>query len=258
MHIFSRQGLNLAYYVHGEGRPVLLIHGITVSFQRNFLNPGWVAAITAAGCQVIGIDLRGHGQSDKPYEKSAYGTDALAGDALALLDHLELDRVGLFGYSLGTSVALDMLLRAPGRFTAATLGGTGDGLIAESTLTMNHVASRLTAVLERTSLPGELPQHESIYWTFATTADGDRHACLAAAQASYPSRDPSSLRTVTCPVLVLSGDSDLVLGTGRKLAAAFPKGEYLEVKDVNHFTLNRDVSAHQAVAKFFAANTSGA
>lgn len=55
----------VAYEMHGTGRPVVMLHGITVSFAGNFGPSGWIPRLVAAGCQVIGIGLFGHGQSDK-------------------------------------------------------------------------------------------------------------------------------------------------------------------------------------------------
>lgn len=253
METISRDGLRLAYYDQGDGSPVLLLHGITVSYQRNFEGPGWVSAIVGRGSRVIGLDLRGHGASDKRYTPEAYGLATLADDALALLDHVGAAKAAVFGYSLGSAVALELLLRAPQRIVAAVLAGTGDGLIGASPLTMNHVASRLSVVLDRQEFPADLPAHESAYWNFAMNG-GDRLACLAAAQASYPAVSAGDLGSVASPVLVVSGSADPVLGTGPRLAAAFPRAEYLEVAGADHFTLTRSPVAQESVANFLAKN----
>jgi non-heme chloroperoxidase len=92
---FTNDGLTLYYEVHGEGLPVVLIHGGTVSFERHYAMYGWIERLNERGLQVIGLDFRGRGKSDKPYDAQAYGTANLASDVLALLDHLKLDRVAM-------------------------------------------------------------------------------------------------------------------------------------------------------------------
>jgi len=109
-----------------------MLHGITVSFAGTFGASGWVPRLVAAGCQVIGMDFRGHGQSDKPREISAYGTTNLADDVVALLDHLGIERASLFGYSLGSIVALRLLHQLPHRTGPSVLMATGDGCSFET------------------------------------------------------------------------------------------------------------------------------
>ena len=70
----KNKDISIYYEQHGKGEPVILVHGITVSFKDNFSNFSWVDKLTENGKQVVGLDLRAHGLSDKPLDASSYGT----------------------------------------------------------------------------------------------------------------------------------------------------------------------------------------
>lgn len=93
MPSFQNAGIRLHFEVCGEGRPLVFLHGGTVSFQANYAAFGWPEKFIARGFQVVGLDFRGHGKSDKPHDARSYGTANVAADVTGLLDHLGLDRV---------------------------------------------------------------------------------------------------------------------------------------------------------------------
>jgi pimeloyl-ACP methyl ester carboxylesterase len=250
MPYFSRDGFSIHHETHGNGPPVVLLHGICVSFAGNFGAYGWIERLCGQGLQVVGMDLRGHGQSDKPHDPSAYGTTHLANDVIALLDHLGLHSVSLMGYSLGSVIALHLLHTHPDRFTRGVLIATGDGLLGLSPYSQAEVAPKLAHALDRPDYPVDLPRHVATYWNFATKVGGDRLAAAAAARAHYPPCTPAEIRHVHCPVLVVSGEQDPVLGTGPRLAQALPHGRYLEIPGADHFNLTLNEQAQKAVATF--------
>jgi pimeloyl-ACP methyl ester carboxylesterase len=231
---------------------VILLHGICVSFAGNFAPWGWIERLTAKGFQVIGMDFRGHGGSDKIYDVAAYGTSKLAGDVIALLDHLAIDRASLIGFSLGSVIALQLLHAAPQRCGPSVLIATGDGLIGIPPYVMAETNPQLIDVLARPEFPADLPPHFAAYWTFATKVGGDRVAALAAASASYPSCSIEDAAKIEVPVLVISGECDPVLGRGPGLAHAIPKGRYVEIPGADHFVLARDETAQVAAVEFLA------
>src|SRR6266566_4978502 len=101
MLAINSNGVSIQYEVHGEGHPIVLVHGFASSFERNWKNPGWVQFLTGHGYQIVGIDVRGHGGSEKLYTSEAYTTEQMSGDLLHLLDHLYIARADLMGYSMG-------------------------------------------------------------------------------------------------------------------------------------------------------------
>jgi pimeloyl-ACP methyl ester carboxylesterase len=101
-------GLHLYYGTHGEGSPLVLLHGGLMSNET--FGPV-IPALVAAGHRVIAPDLQGHGRTadiDRPID-----VRLMADDIAALIRHLGLDRVDLVGYSLGGGVALHTAARFP-------------------------------------------------------------------------------------------------------------------------------------------------
>lgn len=121
----TKDGLKLVVDVEGpaSGEPVLLLHGLAASSVTNWKLPGITRALTDAGFRVIVPDQRGHGRSDAP-EDGRYGP-ALVGDALEVLDALQVPRAHVVGYSMGSLVALRLAATAPGRVRSVFLGGMG-------------------------------------------------------------------------------------------------------------------------------------
>ncbi len=250
MPTVENHSVRIHYEVHGSGHPVVLIHGGTVSFKHNYADFGWIESLNDSGLQVIGLDLRGHGKSDKPHDIESYGTSNLASDVIAVLDQLSLTRVSLIAYSIGTAVALQLLQSAPERFDRAALIATGDGLIGHLPHTFANSLPTLLEVLNRTEYPKDLPKHLSTYWNFVTATNGDWQALRAFAQASYAALPATDASTITIPTLVISGQSDLVLGQGSKLALTLGQGSYIEVPSADHFSLAAAPEVKTAVAHF--------
>ena len=119
---FSSGGVSIAYEVAGEGKPMLLVHGFAATADDNWIRTGWVQALTRARRQAITFDLRGHGASTKLYDPADYTVDKMAGDALALMDHLGIERASLMGYSMGAGIA-HLAAHHGDRFGIVILGG---------------------------------------------------------------------------------------------------------------------------------------
>ena len=242
--------VHIHYEVHGNGHPVVLLHGGTVSFKHNYADFGWIETLSGIGLQVIGLDFRGHGKSGKPHDVESYGTANLASDVLAVLDRLSLPRVSLVAYSIGTVVALHLLQIAAERFDRAALIATGDGLIGHPPHTFAQILPALTVVLDRAEYPRDLPKHLSAYWNFVAATGGDKQALRAFARASYAPLSTSEAAAITIPILVVSGQNDMVLGRGERLAQALGHAKYLEVPGADHFSLAADVGVKAAVTHF--------
>lgn len=101
-------GLEMYYEIHGSGEPVVLLHGAFMTITNNWA--GWIDELSRSR-RVIAVELQGHGRTaDIPREPSA---ENLADDVAALLDHLEIPRTDLIGYSMGGSVAMQAAVRHP-------------------------------------------------------------------------------------------------------------------------------------------------
>lgn len=120
---FDSAGVRIHYEAEGRGDPVILIHGLHASAQRNWGAPGVIADL-AKSYRVIALDCRGHGQSDKPAGEGAYGVQMI-GDVVRLMDHLKLRSAHIVGYSMGGMIALKLAVLHPDRVRSTTLGGMG-------------------------------------------------------------------------------------------------------------------------------------
>ena len=119
----ASDGTRIHYLEKGRGTPVLLIHGYTGSARGNWFSNG-VADALAATNRVVAIDVRGHGESDKPHTAAAYGA-RIWQDAIELLDYLGIERAHVHGYSMGGAITTQLLAHAPERFITASYGGSG-------------------------------------------------------------------------------------------------------------------------------------
>jgi pimeloyl-ACP methyl ester carboxylesterase len=120
---FDSNGVKISYTVQGKGEPAVLIHGWLSSGWINWTLPG-TSGLLARDYQVITLDVRGHGLSDKPTREDAYGPE-LVEDVARLLDHLEIKKAHIVGYSMGGVIAANFIARHPDRVRSGTLGGMG-------------------------------------------------------------------------------------------------------------------------------------
>lgn len=97
---FVSDGVHIRFIDEGRGTPVLLIHGYSSDIESGWGNRGVINGLISAGYRVIAYDNRGHGKSDKPQGTSKYGLNMVE-DGRRLLDHLNIDRAHVVGYSLG-------------------------------------------------------------------------------------------------------------------------------------------------------------
>lgn len=101
-------GVSMYYEVHGQGRPLVLLHGGLGMIDLMF---GGILPLLARDRQVIAVEFQGHGHTadiDRPLRY-----ELLAGDVGALIAHLGLGRADVMGYSLGGGVAWQTAIRHP-------------------------------------------------------------------------------------------------------------------------------------------------
>src|ERR1700755_896356 len=115
MPSFHNGAVEIAYLDEGEGEPIVLVHGFASSKDVNWAYPSWVSTLRQAGRRVIAFDNRGHGQSTKLYDPEDYHTGIMASDLGALLDHLDLARADVMGYSLGSRISALFAFKHPER-----------------------------------------------------------------------------------------------------------------------------------------------
>jgi len=100
-------GLNMYYEVHGQGQPLLLLHGAFMMVEAL----GAILPALARSRQVIAPELQGHGHTADTDRPLTY--EQLADDAAGLLRHLEFEEADVYGYSLGGGAAVQLAIRHP-------------------------------------------------------------------------------------------------------------------------------------------------
>jgi len=116
--------VSLHVAVHGEGEPLVLLHGFTGSGEQ------WTAQVEefASHFRTIAVDLLGHGRSDAPVDPSRYRMERCVADLAVLLDLLGLERACWLGYSMGARLALAFAVAHCERVRALVLEGVAPGI----------------------------------------------------------------------------------------------------------------------------------
>jgi lipase len=122
--------------------PILCLHGITA--QHRAFNA--LARQIGPSRSLVGVDLRGRGDSDKP--ESGYGLEAHAGDVIRVLDHLGLENAVIAGHSMGGFVALEAALTYPDRVRAIVLLDGGWPRVGVSPEEMSEEQKQEAAAIE--------------------------------------------------------------------------------------------------------------
>lgn len=238
----GRDGLRLAYREMGTGRPLVLIHGFFSTATVNWIRYGHAARIAALGYRVVMPDLRGHGDSAKPHDASAYPPDVLTDDGFALVEHLGLSDYDLAGYSLGGRTTVRMMARGakPGRAIVAGSGWEGVANTVGRGAHFRHILTNL-GTFERGSA-------EWMAEAFLKTVGGDPVALLHVLD-TFVDTPPEQLARIETPTLVLMGSDDHDTGSGDQLAKALPNGRY-GVMPGNHMSAVTKQELGTAIAEF--------
>lgn len=121
MPFATNSDTEIYYEVHGEGKPLVLLHGfVASSFQWHFC--GYVDALKKSHRLVL-IDLRGHGRSSKPHERTQYSLQCRLADIRAVLKALAISRAHFMGYSMGGWLAYGMAVHHPEMVDSLIIGG---------------------------------------------------------------------------------------------------------------------------------------
>ena len=248
MPTFLSAGIELAYEIYGEGRPILLIHGFASSGIINWVETGWVDALNKAGWQAITLDNRGHGKSRKLYDPKLYFAHDMADDAARLLDRLGHATVPVTGYSMGARISAFLAVRHPERVKCAVWGGMGLDLITGLSTTEEIIAALTAESLDQ--VKGATGRQFRI---FADHSRSDRPALAACLTSSREPMAETDVRRVSQPTLVVVGEKDDLAGDPEALARLLPRGQALVIPRRNHMLATGDARFKAAALDFLAA-----
>jgi pimeloyl-ACP methyl ester carboxylesterase len=245
MPTFASDGVRIAYDVHGEGEPVLLVHGFASTGAVNWGSTGWIDLLKKAGRQVIVVDNRGHGASEKLYDPQAYDAAVMAEDLRRLLDELAVSRADVLGYSMGARLSALLAIAHPQRVRSLVIAGLAGNMIAGVPGTPEVIAA-----LEAPSLAAVSDPMGRSFRRFAEQTGSDLTALAACMRSSRVSIAPEVLGTISCPVLIVVGDADDIAGPVQPLADALPDAETLVLKGRDHMKAVADQQFKLAVLDF--------
>lgn len=243
---FDSEGVGIVYDDFGEGRAMVLLHGFASHRKHEWRGSGWDEALFDARRRFVAPDLRGHGESDKPTDSAAYGTDHNAADVIRLLDHLKLDRVDLMGFSMGARVAAHLLIHHEDRLRSVVLAGVGERMFGPA----RDPRKMIDAMLAED--PGSIEDPlAAMFRAFADEAGADRKALALATAAPRIPIAAADFAAVTIPVLVLAGSRDQLAGDPRPLADAIPGARAVVISGAAHHATISSPRAKPAVFEFW-------
>ena len=243
----ASDGVELAWREVGEGRPLILLHGLFSDSQMNWVKFGTAERIAREGFRVIMPDLRAHGLSGKPHEADHYPHLVLVRDLKELIAHLGLGEFDLGGFSLGARTVIEAVL-AGVRPRRAVLAGTGLDVLT-------NWQRRSQFYIEAINLFGTVKRGDP-HWLavqFMKTMKVDREAVRLLLGTMRDREDRNALADAfNMPTLVVCGDKDDDNGSAAELANILPHADYAEIPGT-HMSSVTEPSLGEAIAAFVAA-----
>lgn len=229
MPSFHNGEVEIAYLDEGEGDPIVLVHGFASTKNVNWVYPTWVSELKKNGRRVIAFDNRGHGDSGKLYDAAAYDVATMAGDVIALMDHLDIERADVMGYSLGSRMTAVLARQQPQRLRSAVFGGIGIGLIEGG-----GPGENVATALEAASLEDVTDPVGRTFRAFADQTRSDRLALAACLRGSRRLMTRDEAAGIEVPVLIAVGTTDEIAGSADALGKVIPGAEVLHIPNRDH------------------------
>ena len=233
MPYFDNNGVRIHYQVDGRGDPLVLMHGTSGSVGDWYEN-GWVAGLKD-DYQLILIDHRGHGYSDKPHDPDSYGLEVSVSDVVGVLDDLGIERASYLGYSMGGYIGFGLAKYAPERLNALVIGAAHP--YERSMAATRKPFTRSMVVYLKLSMAGTADSSESDWYRVRKQAND-----LKALHALTKDRPDNSdiIPTMPMPCFVYVGESDTMYEDIRRCAELMPNAEFLSVPGLDHGQMNRE------------------
>ncbi len=193
-------GVSLYHEVHGEGSPLVLLHGGLMAGEAF----GAMLPALTAHHRVVLVDLQGHGRTadvDRPLD-----VRLMADDVAALIEHLGLERPAVVGYSLGGGVALQTAVRHPeavGRLVACSAAIRSDAVYPEIRAQQAQVSAAAEPFMHGT------PMHELYQRVAPRPEDFGRLLDKIGAAMAIPFDLTEEVRGLQVPTLVMAADADM-------------------------------------------------
>ncbi|HET7170876.1 MAG TPA: 3-oxoadipate enol-lactonase [Gaiellales bacterium] len=239
--------MRVHHRIDGAGAPLLLVNSLGTALEL------WEPQVVPLGFRhrLVRYDQRGHGGTPAP--NGPYTIEALAGDAIELLDRLGLERVGVCGLSIGGAVAVWIAANAADRVDRLVVASAGPRFATPETWIERAAIVRaegteavVDGIIERWFTPAFAAEHRDVVARFRTAFCAvSREGYAACCDALVEWDATPHLRRVLAPTLILSGSEDTVAppGRGRELADGVGDARHVVLEDCAHLA-----SANQPAA----------
>jgi len=258
--------VSIAYYVRGEGPPVLCIMGLG-GRAADWNEAGFLAPL-AERFEVVTFDNRGTGASDKP--TGPYRLEVMADEAVGVLDALGRERAHVVGLSMGGMIAQLVAIRHPARVARLVLVATNAGGAtvvagtreAMAVLTADRTRPRaeaLRAAFAAIAAPGFAERDPAALDAMVALALEQPTSEIAFARqmaAIFASDRSAAVADIAAPTLVVHGCDDplIPVANGRALARAIPGARLVELPGCGHLPMwERPARLAEVVGEFLAA-----
>lgn len=234
----SFDGIKIHYDVKGAGYPVVLVHGF-MSNSNSWKRGALIPALVDNGFEVITLDLRGNGLSDKPHSLEAYQDNAEIRDVMALMKHLGFKKYDVVGYSRGAILTARQLVLDK-HLNKVVIGGVGADftnpnwerrkMFAEAFSGKAHLYPETKGAIE------------------SAKRNGVDTLVMGYLQKVQPATTPKQLSKVKTSVLVIAGDQDLDNGNPAELAKLLKKSTLKTVPGNHNNTSQSEAFAKEVVS----------
>jgi len=264
--VFDSNGVKIRYVTEGKGEPVVLIHGWMADssmWGRDRSGNTKLDTTGASGFQLIALDCRGHGKSDKPHDPEKYGPE-MAADVVRLLDHLKLEKAHLIGYSSGAFIAGKVAATHPERVLSVVYAGQAPLVAGAKSSDSSEVEVFAKAVDEGKDLgsyiiavtpPGKpKPTEDQAKAIAKFLYDGKDVKAFAAAGRSFKNLEVTEEELSKCkaPILFIHGgnESDYVKDRVAAVRKLLGRGEVKIVEGADHMTTLTKPEFASAIIEF--------
>lgn len=245
MPSFHNGAVDIAYLDEGEGDPIVLVHGFASSKNVNWVYPTWVSELKKNNRRVIALDNRGHGDSSKLYDAEDYHLGLMAGDVIALMTHLRIDRADMMGYSMGGRITALLAETHPQRLRSAIVAGIGMGLIIGG-----GPGENVALALEADSIEDVTDPVGRTFRSFADQTRSDRLALAACMRGSRRLMTREEAARIKVPTLIAVGTADEIAGSARDLQQVIEGSEVLDIPNRDHMRAVGDRVYKEGVLDF--------
>jgi pimeloyl-ACP methyl ester carboxylesterase len=223
-------GVRIHYEIVGSGPPLILQHGFTQS-AKDWYRAGYVDALKPH-YQLILVDARGHGESDKPHDAAAYTLSNRVNDIVAVMNSIGILRADYWGYSMGGWIGFGMAMQAQARLRTIIIGGQDPygRKLPPGRPDGSDAREFITSFLKRIGMDFDALRVEDKEQLLASDC-----RALAAAQQDRASLE-AFLPAMTMPCLLYAGEADAAFPKAQKSVTLLPKCTFVPFPGLDHWS----------------------